>query len=179
MKKNAIYSYVVLLIFAVLMRVYPAGLFDYIVPVYLLAMPLIFAGRFNFSFVPRHISLGLIVSAGILVPFYILFHKTGQAAPVTVNFVLIQLFAVSLPEEVFFRGFLQSLLGNDLKAVFIVSSMFAAAHLPAFIFSGDSYALITFFPSLVMGFLYLKTSNILPSIIFHFFANMVFFTFVI
>jgi len=47
-------------------------------------------------------------------------------------------------------------------------------HVPQLIFYGDIYSVMTFFPSLVMGFLYMRTSNVLPSIIFHFFANIVY-----
>jgi membrane protease YdiL (CAAX protease family) len=119
------------------------------------------------------------VSACILAPFYIFFHKAGQVVPITLNFLLTQLFVVSFPEEVFFRGFLQDVLRNDIKGVFVVSLMFMLTHLPGFILSGDPYALFTFFPSLVMGTLYMKTSNVLPSTIFHFLSNMVFLGFMI
>ncbi|MBI4689121.1 MAG: CPBP family intramembrane metalloprotease [Nitrospirae bacterium] len=118
--------------------------------------------------------LGLSASFIILIPFYVIFSSGRTFTPITINSILIQLFAVSFPEEVFFRGFLQDLLGNNVKAVLIVSLMFAITHLPGLLFYGDIYAPLTFFPSIIMGLLYMKTSNVLPSTIFHFLANVVF-----
>ncbi len=91
-----------------------------------------------------------------------------------VSAVIFQLLGVSLPEEVYFRGFLQERLGNTMKGVVVVSLLFALVHLPQFVIYRDPYALLTFFPSLVMGFLYCRTSNVLPSAIFHFASNIVF-----
>ncbi|HXX80085.1 MAG TPA: CPBP family intramembrane glutamic endopeptidase [Thermodesulfovibrionales bacterium] len=88
--------------------------------------------------------------------------------------MIFQLFGVAIPEEVYFRGFLQQRLGNTLKSVLTVSLLFSFMHLPQFIFYGDRYSLLTFFPSLVMGLLYWRTSNVLPSVIFHFCSNIVF-----
>ena len=92
----------------------------------------------------------------------------------SVGSILFQLLAVSLPEEFYFRGFLQEIFGNTVRAVISVSALFSLMHLPQFIFYGDIYALLTFFPSLCMGFLYMRTSNVIPSIIFHFMANVIF-----
>ena len=91
-----------------------------------------------------------------------------------VSAVIFQLLGVSLPEEVYFRGFLQHKLGNTLKGVLVVSLLFSLVHLPQFILYGDRHSLLTFFPSLVMGFLYWRTSNVLPSVIFHFASNIMF-----
>jgi len=96
-----------------------------------------------------------------------------------VAFILTQLLLVALPEEVFFRGYLQNKLGNNIKGVIIVSLLFAAGHFITLCLGGGhnpaicSQAILTFFPSLVMGYLYLKTKTLWASIIFHFFANIV------
>jgi len=102
---------------------------------------------------------------------------TGLGISFTVPYfttVAFQLLAVSLPEEAFFRGYLQETVGNNLKGVVAVSILFSIAHLPGFIINGDANSVLTFFPSLVMGYLYMRTSNILPCIIFHLFANLIF-----
>jgi len=91
-----------------------------------------------------------------------------------VDFILFHLFIVSLPEEIYFRGFLQEAIGNNIKGVIMVSILFSIIHLPKLIFDGDLSSALTFFPSIVMGYLYMKTSNILPSVIFHFSANILF-----
>ena len=118
---------------------------------------------------------GFIASAAVLGPFWLIMTSMGISFAFPYYLVVVfQLLAVSLPEEAFFRGFLQENLGNNLKGVVLVSILFSIAHLPGFLISGDLYSILTFFPSLVMGYLYVKTSNILPSTIFHLFANIVF-----
>gem|GEM_PF-2791239 len=89
--------------------------------------------------------------------------------------VLYQFFGVALPEEFYFRGFLQDELGNNLRAVIFVSILFSFMHLPRLIFYSDLLSIMTFFPSLIMGYLYLKTGNILASTVFHFLANTAFY----
>ncbi len=88
-----------------------------------------------------------------------------------------QFFLVSLPEEAFFRGFLQRAFGNDLFAVVFVSVLFSLAHLASACVweKGHSVCLqnaLTFFPSLVMGYLYMWTGTIWTSVFFHFLANI-------
>ena len=94
-------------------------------------------------------------------------------------FLLTQLLLVALPEEVFFRGYLQQKIGNNIKGVIIVSLLFAVGHFITLCLGGGhnlaicSQAILTFFPSLVMGYLYLVSKTLWASIIFHFFANVV------
>ena len=118
---------------------------------------------------------GFVASAAILAPFWLIMTALGISFTLPyLMTVVFQLLAVSLPEEAFFRGFLQENLGNNLKGVVVVSILFSIAHLPGFIINGDVNLVLTFFPSLVMGYLYMRTSNILPCIIFHLFANIIF-----
>lgn len=134
----------------------------------------------------KGVLLGLGVSA-VLLSVYITVialygHYTGKSLIVnalSVSFVLTQLLMVALPEEVFFRGYLQNKLGNNIKGVIIVSLLFAVGHFITLCLGGGhnlaicSQAILTFFPSLVMGYLYLQTKTLWASIIFHFFANIV------
>jgi len=96
-----------------------------------------------------------------------------------ISFLLTQFLMVALPEEVFFRGYLQNRIGNNIKGIIIVSLLFAVGHFITLCLGGGhnlaicSQAILTFFPSLVMGYLYLKTKTLWASIIFHFFANIV------
>ena len=119
--------------------------------------------------------LGIIVSIIILTPFYVVLSFTGKTfGLLSINTIVFQLLGISFPEEVFFRGFLQEKFGNTIKGLLIVSILFSLMHIPQFIFYGDIYSLLTFFPSLIMGFLYMKTSNVFPSTIFHFLSNVIF-----
>jgi membrane protease YdiL (CAAX protease family) len=123
----------------------------------------------------KDIVLGMMVSFIILIPFYVVLSFTGKTfSLLPLNAIVFQLLGISFPEEVFFRGFLQEKLGNTIKGLLIVSILFSLMHIPQFIFYGNIYSLLTFFPSLIMGFLYMKTSNVFPSTIFHFLSNVMF-----
>jgi len=179
MKRKALYSYAVLLVVLFVSHAADYRFFHYAVPFYLVIVPLLLRGRINCIFSLNQILLGLAASAAVLVPYWLIFSPRGAAVALTPASLIYQFFAVSFAEEVFFRGFLQEVLGNTFKGVVVVSILFWAAHLPALFFRGDLYAPLTFFPSLVMGFLYKRTSNVLPSTLFHFFANVLFTGFMI
>jgi len=134
----------------------------------------------------KGVLLGLGVSA-VLLSIYIAVialygHYVDKSLVVhdfTYSFILMQLLLVALPEEVFFRGYLQSKIGNNIKGIIIVSLLFAVGHFVTLFLGGGhnlaicSQAILTFFPSLVMGYLYLVSKTLWASIIFHFFANVV------
>jgi len=171
---RAVLAYVILLAGAVLTHIFTSSFTLYLLPVYMLTAPFVLGSRISVSFSLRHIGLGLLVSLVILGPACLIlslgrtYQFIGPAAAFS------QLIMVAVPEEVFFRGFLQETFGNDLKGVLVVSLLFGVAHLPAYFFGNDVYALLTFFPSLVMGYLYMKTSNVLPSVLFHLLSNVVY-----
>lgn len=135
---------------------------------------------------PRGILLGLFVSAALLAAYVAVIwgygFYTGQSLAVnklSYSFVLTQLLLVALPEEAFFRGYLQQKFGNGIKSVVIVSVLFAVGHFVTLCLGGGhdaevcAQAILTFFPSLVMGYLYLATGTLWAGIIFHFLANVV------
>lgn len=147
----------------------------YFIPFYLLTVSCLFSFKINFRFSLKDFIAGITVSIAVLFPFFYFMTFAGKTFTfLSVGSILFQLLAVSLPEEFYFRGFLQEIFGNTVRAVISVSALFSLMHLPQFIFYGDIYALLTFFPSLCMGFLYMRTSNVIPSIIFHFMANVIF-----
>ncbi len=172
--KKGLYSYAILLILVFSAHAFHLRFFDYLVPLYLLAIPLALKGRINIVFSMRDIFLGLLVSIIVLLPFFAVFSPAKKFAPPGMGAALFQLAGVAFPEEFFFRGFLQEVIGNNLRGAVAVSLLFAVAHLPGFFFYGDLYAPLTFFPSLIMGLLYMRTSNIVPSAIFHFFSNIMY-----
>jgi hypothetical protein len=133
---------------------------------------------------PGGLLIGVIVSIVIL-PTYILLDLLLTGATINVDrisaiLIALQLFFVALPEEVFFRGYLQEKLGNDLKGVVFVSVFFALGHFftlcvaSGFIGGICTQSVLTFFPSLVMGYLYVRTGTLWGSIIFHFLSNLVY-----
>ncbi len=174
MKKKAIFAYAVLLGIVFPAHALHLPFFDYLIPAYLVAVPLVLGVKINLNFSLRQILMGLIVSIIVLTPFLAVFMQGKKFAAIGAGAAIFQLLGVSFPEEVFFRGFLQEVFGNNARSNIIVSLLFAAAHLPALVFYGDLYAPLTFFPSLVMGFLYMRTSNVVPSVIFHFLSNVLY-----
>jgi membrane protease YdiL (CAAX protease family) len=141
-------------------------------PVLMVMFPIIAGYRVKLKFAVKDIVLGITVSVIVLLPYYIL--SGGHLRALTGYYVLFQLLSVAFPEEFFFRGFLQDSRGRNFKSVLAVSLLFAAAHLPRAVFLGEWISLLGFFPSLVMGWLYMKTNNIIPGTIFHLLANLVY-----
>ena len=97
--------------------------------------------------------------------------------------ILDQLLMVALPEEFFYRGYLQRRLrdvwpggkivgGSQLGPAFwLTALLFALGHLAVF----EVWRLAVFFPALLFGWLRERTGTILPGIIFHALSNLVLF----
>ena len=92
--------------------------------------------------------------------------------------VAVQVLAVALPEEVFFRGYLQTRLEdvNGLRrcevALLVAAVLFALSHVVG---SFQVVRLLTFFPGLVFGWLWMKTRSLYAPILFHAFCNVLLF----
>lgn len=173
MNIKSISGYILLLIISIIAYSLRPSNFHYlnILPLFMILYPVFVRHRIKIAFSLKAFLLGLGVSALILIPYYFLFGES--VGKITVYAILFQLIGIALPEELFFRGFLQDSMGKSIKAVIFVSLLFSIAHLPKAIFSHEWISLLSFFPSLVMGWLYMKTNNILPGTIFHFLANVV------
>jgi membrane protease YdiL (CAAX protease family) len=95
--------------------------------------------------------------------------------------VLVQLFMVALPEELFYRGFLQprldalfcrrwKVLNGDVgPATLVTSALFAIGHLVTI---PSAHRLAVFFPSLLFGWLYTRTGSIWPGVLVHALSNV-------
>jgi membrane protease YdiL (CAAX protease family) len=93
-----------------------------------------------------------------------------------------QLVVVALPEEYFFRGYIQTLLqrawparrqllGGELGVGLVATSaLFAVGHVPRDL---NLLRLATFFPALAFGWLRNATGSILASVLFHAACNLV------
>lgn len=89
----------------------------------------------------------------------------------------IQIFCIALPEEFFYRGYLQKTFLKRFEkwgrmapvyAILMTSALFAFSHFPA----GGSARLLTFFPGLLFGFLGWKTQKLIAPILCHAFCNL-------
>jgi membrane protease YdiL (CAAX protease family) len=124
--------------------------------------------------------LGSAVSVVILSLYVIIVDKPVQLGRVSYSLVILQLFLVAVPEEVFFRGYLQEKIGNDLRGVLAVSLLFAIGHFVTGCVGGGlggascAKTLLTFFPSIVMGYMYATSGTLWGNIMFHFLSNIVY-----
>ncbi len=92
-----------------------------------------------------------------------------------------QLLVIALPEEAFYRGYLQSaldevwkprwrVLGAELgPSLFVTSALFALGHLCT---EFNAARLAVFFPSLVFGFLRSRSRGIGAGLVFHALCNL-------
>ncbi|MCI0454173.1 MAG: CPBP family intramembrane metalloprotease [Candidatus Dadabacteria bacterium] len=124
--------------------------------------------------------LGIVVSVVILSIYVVVVNKPLQFSRVSYDLFISEFFLVALPEEVFFRSYLQEKIGNNLRGVLIVSLLFAIAHFVV-ICVGGGYSgvgclktLLTFFPSIIMGFMYARSGTLWGSITFHYLSNVIF-----
>ncbi len=93
------------------------------------------------------------------------------------NAPLIDLFFVmvtvaALPEEWFFRAYLQKRLGNSIAAVLLVSLMFSSMH---YITQASAGAWLVFIPSVFFGWMYKKTGDIVLVVISHALSNLLYY----
>lgn len=100
-----------------------------------------------------------------------------------VTMLLAQVLLVALPEEFFYRGYLQERLSEGIgrtkwltigplyitPAIVITSALFAIGHL---IIGWDPMRLLVFFPALLFGWLRERTDGITAPIIYHAACNM-------
>lgn len=174
-KRKTIYTYLCLFAMVLSYHAFSVTAFSYLVPLFLYGVPIYFQRTVRLRFDVKDIAKGFAVTAVLLVPFLCYLLIMGQTVTlVPFRAVIFQLFVVALPEEIYFRGFLQERFGNNVQSVIMVSILFSIMHLPQFIMYNDIYAILTVFPSLVMGVLYMWTGNIITPTIFHVAANIVF-----
>ena len=118
--------------------------------------------------------------AGLHAPVITLTSGTG-APTLSGEFILTQFAVVALPEELFFRGLLLTLLekrfppkrrflgGGIGLALVLSAAAFALIHLPK---DGDPRALAAFFPGLLFGWMRSAPGSILASTITHGCSNI-------
>lgn len=151
----------------------------------------------NTKEVTRSVSFFLMSSLAIFPIFLLLNHfyqtvlfehqltTTAWIALPPPEVLLVQIFLVAFPEEFFFRGYLQSLLGRIWHrklhlfgsqilsvglAVPVASFLFAFSHS---VIALQWWHFSIFFPSLVFGWLREKTGGLIAPILFHATSNIV------
>ena len=123
----------------------------------------------------------------VLIPFAVVaqayrFFFEGASGPAPMQFGLSQAFynlaLVAIPEEFFFRGYLQARLTAWCEAcgitrpvfpIVLTAFLFAVAHL---VVAPDLISAAVFLPGMVMGWLRYRTGGLLAPAGFHWLANM-------
>ncbi|HYR55082.1 MAG TPA: MXAN_2755 family glutamic-type intramembrane protease [Myxococcaceae bacterium] len=142
-----------------------------------LIVPLYFAAYLLFAQVLPHLPRPI---ASYLWPYGAPPHFRARLPANLDLWVLDQLFVVALPEEFFYRGYLQTrlrdampqgrfLLGARLgPAFFLTAALFAVGHLAVF----DIGRLAVFFPALLFGWLRERTGTVIGSGLLHAACNI-------
>ncbi len=133
-----------------------------LLPLLYMLLPLFFVEEKKLGF--KNYSRGLLYGLP-LTPLFLVF-PPDLSCPA---WVLNQL-GIATAEEVFFRGYLLGIFGN-----FKTSLLFSLAHLVSF---PTVNSLLVFFPSLIFGWVYIRSGSILAPILLHWSANLLYFSFV-
>lgn len=151
----------------------------------LLVFPLFTAGYLVFFETvcgSEHTALAALAPTGVCARFAGWEHIAAPVVDIDLlHFAAVQLIVVALPEELFFRGCLLSLLERALPpkrriagggigwALVISAAMFALIHIPR---DGDLRSLATFFPGLLFGWMRSATGSILAPTMAHASSNI-------
>jgi membrane protease YdiL (CAAX protease family) len=132
-------------------------------------------------------------AALVAIPFFILWRRWWVVSPTSLSLLLAlrrvasdsevfgQVFVIALPEEAFYRGYLQSrldeawgarvnVLGARVGPGLVASAaIFAVGHLAT---EPSPARLAVFFPALLFGWLRARTGGIGASVFFHAFCNL-------
>ncbi len=129
--------------------------------------------------------LWMIFSAAILLGtsyFFECIRFEPKLPSITLMWLLLQIFFVVIPEEAFFRGFLQREITQDLDnrlsgmfAIFIVAILSTLIHI--FVIQSFSYLALVFIANILYGSVYHLTKSIESSMIVHFLTNAIHFFF--
>lgn len=124
-----------------------------------------------------------ILAIAILLPisyFFKFIEFDFKISNYTLIFIFVNLIFTCIPEEVFWRGFIQNRIQSYTSpsiAILITSVIFASIHLT---FAGIYFAILAFIAGIVYGTAYHKTKKIEVSIICHYMVNIgqfIFFTY--
>lgn len=194
----------ILALFAVKWQGFPSGIKHWLVPAFFLYAPIIASLATDKDFnaiglsLPdwKKAALDLLAYLFLILPAFLVswwvFARYWQGMKFNVGFppdvaglILWHTLGVALPEEMFFRGWLQKrldqVMGKSWKipgaligpGVFIAAAAFAGGH---FINAAHPFKFIVFFPGLLFGYYRERGGSILVPIIAHAAGNITFIT---
>jgi len=158
-------------------RAWARGL-GYALGVCVVVFPLFFAVFWGYGQVLPRLPRGL---ASIIAPYSVPTTPHLRLPPHFALLALVQLLVVALPEELFYRGWMQTawartapargvrVLGARLGAGFLATqALFALGHLVVL----QPWRLATFFPGLLFGWLRERTGDVAASVLVHALSNL-------
>lgn len=95
--------------------------------------------------------------------------------PEQLQFVFMTVVLVALPEEWFFRAYLMTRLGKNIQANIVSSIAFSLIH---GVTRGRVVGVEVFIPSLLFGWLFQKTDDLISCILVHSISNLLFILFI-
>lgn len=138
---------------------------DWLLPILFLLLPFIdFKWRIPEAFFSRR---SLICWVLLTITIVVLLLKNSEILGIFTMMVLL----AALPEEWFFRGYLQKRLGNSGISVVIVSLVFSFMH---YITQNSVSGWFVFVPSLFFGWVYKKTNDLVVVVVLHALSNLIY-----
>ncbi len=138
----------------------------------------------------RNLLLTIGVAVAVLVPFYLVFFRfrppvgwEGVFPDHPLRLIIVQFLIVAIPEEFFFRGWLQTELDDRSKIKWNIAGakvgpgwvaanlLFALTHLAVYVNLTRAFV---FFPGLLFGWLRARTGSVLYPAILHAVCNITF-----
>jgi membrane protease YdiL (CAAX protease family) len=150
-------AYVIFLLAVVIAKTYNL----FILPQLVLLSPFVFAKRYE-DLGYKNFRRGFLYGISS-VPLWFIFPPNFSCPASVLNNI-----GVAVAEETFFRGFLMKRLNN-----LTVSFLFVLPHL---ILYQNLASVLTFFPSLLFGWIYRRADSLVAPIIYHFVSNLAFFS---
>ncbi len=157
---------VLLFILTALVAIFARQSRDWLLPVMFLLLP--FSDffwrmphvRWEQRLVISYVILAVIVSV-------LLFQHTE-----VLDLFTIMVLVAALPEEWFFRAYLQKRIGNNISAVLIVSLLFSSMH---YLTHDSAVVWLVFIPSVFFGWIYKKTDDLILIVMLHALSNLVYY----
>jgi membrane protease YdiL (CAAX protease family) len=92
-----------------------------------------------------------------------------------IDVFVVMLLSAAIPEEWFFRGYLQKKYGNNFRAIFAVSFLFALMHYLVQESEVSLLSLLVFIPSVLFGLVYKITGDMIVVVMLHALSNLLYY----
>lgn len=156
----------VLFVTAALVAMFAPQSRDWLLPVLFLLLPFVDV-RWSMPRIPfaRQSLISWVILSVVII---LLLLQNTQLVDLFTMMVLL----AALPEEWFFRAYLQKRLGNHIAAVLIVSLLFSLMH---YITHRSVDAWLVFIPSVFFGWVYKKTDDLILVVLLHALSNLLYY----